>query len=85
MWYRGQHIVSLSDFSDVRAIWGFNYPAKDQVCVVMGVRKHPVHNFYLLDIGTCEVELCDRNFVPLDDILDEEIAELVELTKLVSI
>ena len=64
-WRIGQKVVSLSDFNEVR-FWGFHYPHKGQVVTITGIAKHPFHNFYLLTIDTCEVELCERNFAPIE-------------------
>lgn len=64
--YVGESVVVVKGFKKLRQVWGFNYPKKGDVVTVDEIRKHPIHDFWLVKIPTCECELCHRCFAPIE-------------------
>lgn len=72
----GQRVVCVVCFNELSRVWGYNYPNLRSIVIVKSIRKHFKHNFWLITIAGCEVELCHTNFAPIEPRhQDVEIAE----------
>lgn len=61
----GQSVITVSDFSALKKVWGFNYPKQNSIVTIASIKKHHRHNFWLVTINGCECELCHTCFAPI--------------------
>lgn len=61
----GQLVIAIKDFARVRRVWKHNYPEIGEVVQVLSIKKHPIHDFWLITIPKCECELCHLSFAPI--------------------
>jgi hypothetical protein len=58
----GETVVCQTDFSELSNIWNLKYPNKGEECIVLNIKPHPIHNFWLINIKGYHQELCHINF-----------------------
>lgn len=84
--YVGQKIVSLISWNQVRVLYGYKYPQKEQVVVVTDIFKNNGGE-WMVTIPGCEVPLWSKRFAPIHENFQSISLEKVleEETKLISV
>ena len=82
MYKEGEKVVCIGDFSDVRKIWRFKYPVKNDVLTIKSCVKHQQYTFWLLKFMEYTTEeqpttgYCDLNFRKIEEVEEIEFMKL---------